>query len=72
MNRNAPRTVNPAGRSCCHIFFYPDYTVGNGIPPFLLCLQPADSTAGQEFHPASKIVEQEIRIHTAGCRKNPQ
>ena len=41
--------------SSCHIFFYPDYTVGNGITPFRPPKRFADYTAGQEFHPAPKI-----------------
>jgi len=48
-----------------HIFFHPDYTVGPGISPDLLTLQPqalagsvtllqCDHTAGGELHPAPK------------------
>jgi hypothetical protein len=48
-----------------HIFFHPDYTVGPGISPGLLTLQPqalagsvtllqCDHTAGGELHPAPK------------------
>ena len=35
-------------------FFHPDYTVGNGLPPFQSHWESRTFTADREFHPALK------------------
>jgi hypothetical protein len=40
----------------CSTFFHPDYTVGPGIPPESALERSRAITAGQESHPALKVM----------------